>query len=182
MKPEKVISEVLGEEAVITPSDLYNTEFKSAIMGGYDKQEVDEFLEKTADAFEALITQVRQLKEQLEADRQELRDLREADRSLRETLAALQSSNADILDAARRQADALVEEGRLAKERLEREAAELPAALREEITALRAERNRLRMDLRAVLAAHSALLHEIPSAEELRRTQKDGAAEPETAE
>lgn len=40
MRKDKVVSEVLGEELAITPSDLYNTELKNAIMGGYDKQEM----------------------------------------------------------------------------------------------------------------------------------------------
>ena len=55
MRKEKLIDEVLGEGAGLTPSDLYNTEFRTNLIGGYDKNEVDAFLERVADQFEVLI-------------------------------------------------------------------------------------------------------------------------------
>ena len=54
MRKEKMISEVLGQSAGLTPSDLYNTEFKTSLVAGYDKNDVDAFLERVADEFEAL--------------------------------------------------------------------------------------------------------------------------------
>ena len=54
MRKDKVVAEVLGDETAITPSDLYHTEFKSAVVGGYDKDEVDSFLERVADATEVI--------------------------------------------------------------------------------------------------------------------------------
>ncbi len=165
MKKDQIVSEVLGEEAVITPSDLYNTEFKNALMGGYDKVEVDTFLERVADAFEALINRVKELQDTLEEERNDMAEFREMENTLRDALASAQRFNEDTLDSARRKADAIVAEAETNKARAGLEAEALPAALRAEIEELRAERNRLRMDLRAVLAAHTALLHDIPTAE-----------------
>lgn len=165
MKKDQIVSEVLGEEAVITPSDLYNTEFKNALMGGYDKPEVDTFLERVADAFEALINRVKELQDSLEEERNDMAELREMEHTLRDALASAQRFNEDTLDSARRQADAIVADAETARAKAGLEAEALPNALREEIEELRAERNRLRMDLRAMLAAHTALLHDIPGAE-----------------
>lgn len=165
-KEDQIVSEVLGEEAVITPSDLYNTEFKNALMGGYDKVEVDTFLERVADAFEALINRVKELQEDLDGERGSNAELRDMEHALRDSLANAQKFNEDTLDSARRQADAIIADAETVKAKAGLEAEALPEALRAEIDELRAERNRLRMDLRAMLAAHTALLHDIPGAEE----------------
>jgi cell division initiation protein len=170
MRKDRVVSEVLGEELAITPSDLYNTEFKNAIMGGYDKQEVDAFLERVADAYEAVINQVRELKETLESQRDKMQAMADMENTLRNALITAQKYSESIQDSAQREANALLEEARMAKQRAEMQAMELPGELKAEIHELRLERNRLRMDLRAVLSAHGALLADIPGAEDLRRT------------
>ena len=166
MKKDELISEVLGEEAVLTASDVYNKEFKAALMGGYDRQDVDEFLERIADAFEGMVKHNRALKDELDDGRSTLTEMREMESTLRSALASSQKFNENIAEAARREADALLEQARLAKQRAELEAVELPAGLRQEIEDLKVARNRIRTDLRAVLAAHSALLHDIPTGED----------------
>jgi cell division initiation protein len=170
MRKDKVVSEVLGEEIAITPSDLYNTEFKNAIMGGYDKQEVDAFLERVADVFEALIHQVRDLKEELEQQREKMQAMTDMENTLRNALVSAQKYSESVRDSARREADAILEEARMTRQKASMEVMELPGELRAEIQELKQERNRLRTDLRAVLAAHGALLADIPTAEDLRRT------------
>lgn len=165
MRTDKVVSEVLGEESAITPSDLYNTEFKSAIMGGYDKNEVDAFLERVADAYEAVLTQLRTLRERNEEQKVQLDAYLEMEHTLRDALITAQKFSEDALDGARREADALIEQARLTKARAEHEAGRLSEALRAEIRALRDERGRLRADLEAILEAHRHLVENIPAAE-----------------
>lgn len=167
MRKDKVVSEMLGEEMTLTPSDLYNAEFHSSLVGGYDKNEVDAFLERTADVFESLANRVRDFKEQTENQKIQIENYQQMEASLRDALITAQRFSEDVLDAARRKADALVEEARLVKERARVEASELVGALRDEIEALKAERSRLRNDLKAVLETHRALLADLPTAEHL---------------
>jgi cell division initiation protein len=167
MRKDKLVAEVLGEEAAITPSDLYNTEFKNALMGGYDKDEVDEYLERVADVMEGLITQVKELKQQVEEQRSRADAVKDMENTLRNALVSSQKFGDDIAESARREADALLAEARLAKARAEQEAAVLPEELHNEVNRLAAQRDRLRMDMRALLAAHQALLGDIPRAEDL---------------
>jgi len=168
---DKLLYEMLGEESTITPSDLYNAEFRSVLVGGYDKGEVDDYLERVADVFEAMINQVRELKEQLDHQKHQLESVHDMETTLRNALVSSQRFGESLTEAAQRQADALIEEGRAAKAQAEREAAELPEALKREIGQLKAARDRLRDDIRAVLATHRTLLEDIPAAEE---TQSDG--------
>jgi cell division initiation protein len=176
MRKDKVIHEVLGDESLLSPSDLYNTAFKNALVGGYDKDEVDEYLERVADSMEALINRVRTLKEELEAQRAKVEEVRDMENTLRNALITSQKFGENIEESARRQADAVVQEAEAQRERLLLESRRLPEELQREINSLRAERDRLRTDLRAVLAAHSALLMEIPSADAVQQSLQDQAA------
>ncbi len=173
MKKDRIVSEVLGEELTITPSDLYSTEFKNALMGGYDKEEVDAFLEKTADAFEALIEQVRRLKDEREDHRSQAQEFQEMERTLRNALVSSQRFAENLLDAARREADLIQEEADLIREQARLDAKRVPEALQEEVRALKAERDHLRADLMAILETHRALAERIPLA--------DGHFEPRTS-
>lgn len=165
MRKDRLVSEVLGEELAITPSDLYSTEFKNSIMGGYDKAEVDAFLERVGDAFEALINRIRELKEDLETQRERVVAMRDMEHTLRQALVSAQKFSEDVKDAARREADAIIEQAKIEKARARLALEELPIALREEITLLKSERDRLRADIRAVLATHSGLLYEMSTSE-----------------
>lgn len=168
MRSDKIVSEVLGDEVTITPSDLYNTDFKAVLMGGYDRQEVDEFLERVGDVFEALLNQVRGYQKENEELQQGIANFREMESTLRNALVSSQKFSENIIDTAKREADALLEQAKLAKARAQHEAAKLSDMLKEEIDALTAERNRLREDLSAILETHAALIKKIPTAEEAK--------------
>jgi cell division initiation protein len=170
MRKDKIISEVLGEEATMTPSDLYNTEFKAVMFGGYDKDEVDRFLERVADVFESLITQVRDLKAKIEEHRQEMDSYRESEQTLRNALTSSQKFSETIVAAAKREAEAILEDARIARRRAEAESKQLPVDLAREIQRLQDSRDRLRDDLAAVLETHLRLLENIPATDFARVT------------
>lgn len=166
MRKDKIISEVLGEEATITPSDLYNMEFKSVMFGGYDKDEVDRVLERLGDVFESLQHQIRDLKLKIEEQRGDIDAYRAMEQSLRNALTSSQKASENIVTAAKREAEAILEEARIARRRSEFESRRLPEALEAEIRRLREARDRLRDDLGAVLSTHIAMLERIESAED----------------
>jgi len=168
MRRDKVVSEVLGEEAAITPSDLYNMQFKTAAFGGYDKAEVDAFLERVADVFEDLAHQVAHLKQKCEEQRADIETFRDLEVTLKAALDSIQNYRQDIMDSARREADAIVEEARAVKARAETEARKIPEGIEREARALRDLRDNLRHNLRAILEAHTILLEKIPLADDRR--------------
>ena len=172
MKEDTFVSEVLGEETVLTPSDLYNREFKRAITGGYQPREVDEYLERVADVLETLIRQVRELKEEREESRGKLRKYRDSESALQEALVSSQEIGRNIVEAGKREANALIEEARLEKERQHLEAARIPPALKDEIAQLEVQRNRLRSEMLAILASHRALLDSLVPAEDTLKGRK----------
>ncbi len=180
MRKDKVVSEMLGEETPIAPSDLYNTDFRRVVFGGYDRNEVDAFLERVGDVFEDLIKQTRELRERQTQQKEQLDTFREMETSLRDALITSQRFGEHLTENAQREADALLAEAQLQKTRAELEAKELRLVLQEEIGALQAERNRLRADLASVLDTHRDLLKQLPTAEAVLEAEAQAMQTPST--
>jgi DivIVA domain-containing protein len=166
MRPDKIVSEVLGGDVPFTPADILEKRFHRALFGGYQGQEVDGFLERVADVFETLIRQNRELKEQLEGYKLKCEEHDQMQETLRNALVASQKLGESVAESARREADTIIQSARVEKERMLAQAMTLPPALAQEINQLQQERNRLRKDMTALLTTHRALLESLSTAEE----------------
>jgi len=160
MRKNKVVSDVLGKEHVLSPSDVLNYEFSRSIVGGYSANEVDGFLARVADLLENLIQQIRGLKAQLAEQNDELDEHQQMQETLRDALVTSQKFGENLIESAKREASLLIEAARLEKSRIDSENARLPVLLAQEIMHLQDQRDRLRADIRAILAAHEALLED----------------------
>lgn len=157
-KDDKIVGEILGEEHAVTPSDIFAKQFKRSRFGGYDRQDVDDFLERIADALENLIVQVRVLKEKNEEQRKAMSELKDVEVSLRNALVSAQRFGDDVLDSAKREAHVIIEEARLKKAQAQLEVSRVPAALTRDIHILEQQRSRLRVEMMAILETHRKLL------------------------
>jgi cell division initiation protein len=157
-KDDKIVGEILGEEHAVTPSDVFAKQFKRSRFGGYDRQDVDDFLERIADALENLIIQVRVLKEKNEEQRKAMSELKDVEVSLRNALVSAQRFGDDVLDSAKREAHVIIEEARLKKAQAQLEVSRVPAALTRDIHILEQQRSRLRVEMMAILETHRKLL------------------------
>lgn len=167
MRDHKVVSEVLGSDAVISPSEVYNKQFRHSMLGGYQPHEVDEYLRRLADVIEAMIREIRQSKDEQESLRTQMEEYRQMEATLRNALVTSQRLGEDLIDAARREADSLREAGHAEHARLMARAGRLPEELENEIRRLKDQRNRLRDDLLAVLESHRTLVtRQVPAANE----------------
>jgi len=157
-KDDKIVGELLGDEHAITPSDLFAKQFRRSRFGGYDRSDVDDFLEQVADALENLIVQIRVLKEKNEEQRKKVADLKEVEASLRNALVSAQRFGDDVLDSAKREAHVILEEARLKRAEAQLEVSRVPAALTRDIHILEQQRSRLRVEMMAILETHRKLL------------------------
>ncbi len=165
MRKDKVVSEMLGGETALAPSDLYAREFKRASFGGYDPDEVHRFLERLADQFEAQINQVRTLKDERRVLEDQLDEGKSLQDSLRQALTEAHNLGETILESARREADALLESARKTREEAEAAAQVKTAAVVQEVKILETQRSQLRNELLAVIESHQAMLDEIVPAQ-----------------
>lgn len=165
-KKDRMIAKALGEEIAITPSDIYNQDFKRALLGGYEIKEVDTFLERVADIIEHLIDQIRYLREKVDEQRATIDEYREIEKTLRSALVSSQKFSEDILASAKREAESLIEEARLKKAQAQLAAAKLPRKLARDIHVLEQQRSRMRREMLAILETHKNLLDSLIPEEE----------------
>jgi cell division initiation protein len=167
-KKDKVVSEVLGEEHALSPSDVLNHDFRRLSFGGYDRAEVDAFLERVADALEELILEVRLLKERNEEQRKALDEYRDLENSLRNALISSQRFGEEVLEAAKREAHVILEEARLKKAQAQLEMGRVPNSLARDIHVLEQQRSRMRLELLAILETHRRLLDSLIPEDSMR--------------
>lgn len=158
MRQNRVVSDVLGKENVLSPSDVLNYDFNRSLVGGYSSSDVDDFLARVADVLENMIQQIRDLKARLAEQKEELDEHRQMEETLRNTLVTSQKFGENLIESAKREAALLVEAARVEKSRVDAETERVPLLLGQEIRRLQDQRDRLREDIRSILAAHEALL------------------------
>jgi DivIVA domain-containing protein len=157
MEKNNIMDEVLGDTLTLNTSDLYSADFRTTFRG-FDKTQVTSLLERAADAFDQLQRQVEELKKTTETQKEKIARYEAMEQTLVEALANAQKLGENTIEQARREAELIREDARLAREAALSNASAVPEALRDEVNNLRAMRKRLKADLRAVLDIHGALL------------------------
>lgn len=161
MRKDKVVTEVLREDSSLTPSEIHNREFSRSFMGGYQRNDVREFLERISDLFESLLEQNRLLREESETQRIRIEEHAGQEQSLRNALASAQKLSEDVVMMAKREAHTLVEEARLMRAQAQLEMAKLPMMLSRDIRLLEQQRQRLRVELLSIIETHKRLLDDL---------------------
>ncbi len=158
----------LREEGhVLTPDALVNSVIETTIFGGYSKIQVDVLLERAAESLAALLQENRELKQKQAELEHSVEKYRNLEAALQSTLLSSQKMGENMVAAARQQAEAILEEARLARAKAVFKMEALPASLRAEIQRLADARERMRDELAAVVESHRKMIENIPKAEVL---------------
>jgi cell division initiation protein len=141
----------------ITPIDIQQQQFKSRLMG-YDKAEVDQFLESLAGEIERLFRQNQDLQEDLARTRDTLAEMREREATLKETLLTTQKVTDELKANARREAELLLADAEMRSERVMRNAEDRRLQLIEEIQEIKRQKIDFETSLRSLLEKHVRML------------------------
>jgi len=135
----------------ITPLDIQHMVFKLSLRG-YNRQDVDRFLEEIAQTVDGLNREVAALREKLGSTEGQLTDSKKAETALTRTLVSTQTMAEELKAAAKRDAELIVKEAEVMAADLLRHTREEMAKLQHELTDLRKQRamaiERLRGTLR----------------------------------
>lgn len=96
----------------LTPLDIKRQQFKKS-MRGYDTAEVDIFLEMLSSEYENLVQQNTSLIDRVSEMETQLREYRQMERSLQQTLVQAQETAAKTIESAKRDAGAITKEAEL---------------------------------------------------------------------
>jgi cell division initiation protein len=172
----------------ITPLDIQHKVFNTTLRG-YDRRQVDQFLEDLAETVETLTRENSGLKEKLSAREDELAELKKSETTLTNTLMSTQNFVEHLKRGAQRDADMIVKEAELKAEEVLSQSRTEVVELRQVISELRRNRALVLERIRSTLNAFNRLVEveeqaesskEIPQNNELiseRTSLSEGEAE-----
>jgi cell division initiation protein len=135
----------------ISPLDIRQQQFTVKLFRGFDKHEVDAFLDDIADDYEVVLRENALLKEQLSTFEERSKGLAEREKALQDALVTTQRLGDEMKAAARRESELHMREAELRGEKLLEGVRSEEAKLRSEIQTLRRTKRQLVEDLRATL-------------------------------
>jgi cell division initiation protein len=141
----------------ITPLDIKKQEFKKTLRG-YDTIEVDAFLDMMANEFEDLLRQQKENRDKAVELEVQLRDYRQIEKTLQQTLLQAQETTGKTYESARKEAELIVREAEQKAARLVETAADDVARSTRELADLRARKETLVGRLKVLLSAELELL------------------------
>jgi cell division initiation protein len=144
----------------ITPLDIRQQQFAVRMFRGFDRQQVDAFLDDVAEDYEQLVKENALLKEQLAVLEERTQGIEEREKMLQETLVTTQRLAEEMKENAKREANLLVREAELQGDKFLEEARAEEAKIKAELLALKRTRRQLAEGLRVTLDMYQRLLAE----------------------
>ncbi len=141
----------------LSPQDIKQQEFKKSVRG-FDKEEVQAFLEKLADDIDELLKENDSLKTELETATQKISEYRKLEKDIQDTLSKAQESSSKSLESAKKQANLLLQEAELKAQQVIDKAKEKANDIRNAVIQLREEKISIVSKLKAVINSQAHLL------------------------
>jgi len=141
----------------LSPADVRQQHFTERMFRGFDKDEVDRFLDQIAEDYESVMKENALLKEQLAAFEERSRSTADLERTLQDTLVTTQRVTDEMKTNVKREVELMVREAKLTGEKILEEARAEEARIVSEVKMLKRTRRQLLEDLRATLGHYQRL-------------------------
>ena len=141
----------------LTPLDIKKQEFKK-VLRGYDPVEVDSFLDMMSNEFADLLRQSKEMSGQLVEFETQLRDYRQMEKTLQQTLMQAQEASGRSIENSRKEGQLIIQEAELkANQLLDRARMDL-SRTKEEISNFRSKKGINRQRLKVLLNSEMDLI------------------------
>ncbi len=141
----------------VSPISIKKQEFNKGLRG-YDKDEVQAFLDKLADEFETLQKENDTLKKELEESNTKLVEFRKIEKNLQDTLLKAQESTTKSIESTKKQANLMVKEAEIKASQILEKAKENANEIRNAVINLREERDLIIANLKSIITSQARLL------------------------
>lgn len=141
----------------ITPLDIQQKTFKMKLRG-FDVEEVYGFLEIVREEMEDLLRENANLKENIQRSDNQIREYRDMETTLKETLMTAQQMVEDYKTNSRKEAELLIKEAETRADSLIREAHEKVIKIHEDITDMKGIRRHFKEELKRLIENHLKML------------------------
>ena len=141
----------------MTPLDIQQQKFRTSLRG-CDPREVNFFLERVADAYEAQERQNHDLKDELLRLEQEIKGYRKREESFKKAILGSQNVIEHMKENARKESELIIAEAEVRGEKILNRAHNRLAQLHEDIAELRRQRIQIEVQIESILNAHAKIL------------------------
>ncbi len=141
----------------LTPIEIRHHRFSSRLRG-FDRHEVEAFLETVVADFEEIVRENAQLRREAERLGRELELHKNRERNIQDTLTTAQTVVDQLKRTAMKEAEVMISEAEVRSEKLLKQADGRRADLFREVAELRDLRNRLGSDLRHTLDSYASMV------------------------
>ena len=142
----------------ITPLDIQQKQFPMKFRG-FDVEEVYAFLEGIREEMEELLRENANLKENVQRADVQVREFKDMETTLRETLITAQQMVEDYKLNARKEAELLIREAELRADNMLKDAHEKVIKIHEDITDMKGIRRHFKEELRRLIENHLTMLN-----------------------
>jgi cell division initiation protein len=146
----------------ITPLDLRNHRFQRR-MRGYDRVEVDDFLQVASEDYETALRKTDQQAARIRELEQRVQDLSANEKIVQDILATAQKLSDDLKRTAVKEAEVLIGEAEIRGEKVLEVAHRRAAKLADDIREMKLVKMRLSAAVRSAIQTHLALLETLAS-------------------
>jgi cell division initiation protein len=142
----------------VTPLDVQQKRFHVAFRG-YDRTEVEMFLDLVRDQMEVLVREVTELREFRQSYDQHLHELNEKEDTVKNTMLMTQKLMEDQKDNARREAALIIKDAEIRSHQIVGNAQQEKVRLESEIQELRRRKHHFMEDLKRVIQMHQEMVN-----------------------
>ena len=165
----------------ITPLDIRKQEFRKSFKG-YDKNEVDIFLEMLAKEIENVIRDNKRMADQLKELDSKIEDYKRMEKTLQDTLTSTQKTTDGIRRNARKEAEMILQKAKLQASEIIENAAAKVKDLQSQISALQNQKDGFIIQLRSFLSSQLKMLEEVEMIRIKERNKRYSSGENEKEE
>ncbi len=141
----------------ITPLDIQQKQFPMKFRG-FDVEEVYAFLEVVREEMEDLMRENASLKEQVHRGETQIKEYRDMETTLRETLMTAQQMVEEYKTNSRKEAELLIREAEIKADGVMKEAQEKVVKIHEDIVDLKGIRRHFKEELKRLIESHMRML------------------------
>lgn len=142
----------------VTPLDIQQKRFHIAFRG-YDRREVDEFLDLIKEEMESLVREVTELREFHQSYEERLRSITEQEDALKSTMLTTQKLVDDLKENARKEAALIIKEAEVRCQQISAAAQQERAKLDADIQNLKRRRHHFLEDMKKVIQMHLEMVN-----------------------
>lgn len=137
----------------VTPLDIQQKRFPLGFRG-YDRKEVDEFLDLVREEMESLLREVTELREFHQSYEERMRELSEREDSLKSAMLTTQKLVDELKENAKKEAALIIKDAELRGQQMASSAQQERARLEAEIQDLKRRRHHFLQDMKKVIQMH----------------------------